>query len=340
MNLPKLDLLEIGSNNFEMIEFTLMRQLPNGEQRLGVYGVNVAKVREVVRLPPINPLASRVPGVAGVFELRGVPIPAINLCQVLGDPSQPMANDLQVIVAEFSMKRAGFIVNQTRCIRRVEWSKVMAPSSGESSFMTGMILRDDNEFLFILDLEKILTTLELAAADQPSGVGRYPLHGGMPMMMQQQLVQQMQPQMSVGPAHDTAPTAGQRGTVLIVDDSSIIRSNLKTVLSRAGFNVLIREDGESALEFLESYALDPAAAFKIDVVISDVEMPRMDGLTLVKRLRENPFFTTMPFILHSSLSNPATRESGLRAGANAYVVKSDANALVRQIEAFLQRSAA
>ena len=83
------DRLEVGSNAFELIEFSLDRILPDGTVTTGLYGVNVAKVREVVRMPPINPLSSSIRGVAGVFELRGVPIPAINLAIALGDQKAP-----------------------------------------------------------------------------------------------------------------------------------------------------------------------------------------------------------------------------------------------------------
>ncbi len=317
----KIDLLEIGSNNFEMIEFSLERQLPDGSTRTGIYGVNVAKVREVVRLPTINPLASSVKGIEGIFELRGVPIPAINLCQVLGDSPQPLSADLQIIVSEFSMKRAGFIVNQTKCIRRVEWSKVMAPSSGESSFMTGMVLRDDGEFLFILDLEKILAKLEMAASGRDGfmSAGRDQFIPNMDSHSQQ--------------------AAEKLGTILLVDDSSIIRSNLKTVLSRAGYRVILKEDGEKALHFLEDYANDFKSDERIDIVVTDVEMPRMDGLTLIDRMKKNPLLSSLPVLLHSSLSNPATQEAGLKAGANGYVVKSDPAELIKKIKHFLKAAA-
>ena len=113
-NRDMLNQFEIGGNFFELIEFSLVRHIGNNKVITGTYGVNVAKVREVVHLPDINPLASSQEGVAGVFELRGIPIPAINLCQILGDSYAPITKSQQIIVTEFSQKRAGFIVNSTR----------------------------------------------------------------------------------------------------------------------------------------------------------------------------------------------------------------------------------
>ena len=127
---PNMDLLnqfEIGGNFFELIEFSLIRHIGNNRVYKGTYGVNVAKVREVVHMPTINPLASSVPGVSGVFELRGIPIPAVNLPHILGDNIAPINQNQQIIVTEFSQKRAGFIVNSTHRIRRVSWIKYYLP---------------------------------------------------------------------------------------------------------------------------------------------------------------------------------------------------------------------
>ena len=128
--------IEVGGSVFELIEFTLKRRLPDGSFVDGLYGVNVAKVREVIRMPRINPLGSSVTGIPGIFELRGVPIPAVNLCKVLGDVSTDLQPEQQIIVAEFSNKRAGFIVSNTHRIRRVAWDQVLPPSSDAKSCMS------------------------------------------------------------------------------------------------------------------------------------------------------------------------------------------------------------
>lgn len=152
---------EESSSIFELIEFSLDRKLPDGSVTIGKYGVNVSKVREVVRMPTINPLTSSIKGFAGVFELRGIPIPAINLASALGDGDAPIRKNQQIIITEFNAKRAGFIVNSTERILRISWDKVLPPTADKNTFISGMTLIENKEFLFILDLEGILDDLEV-----------------------------------------------------------------------------------------------------------------------------------------------------------------------------------
>ncbi len=300
--------LELGGSVFELIEFALTRKI-NGQTIRGLYGVNVAKVREVVRMPKINSLASRHKGIAGLFELRGIPIPAINLAVTLGDETGEIRSNQQIIVTEFSQKRAGFIVDTTHRIRRIAWEKVLPPSADPSSCMSGMTLVEDNEFLFILDLEKILLNLEFGESYVNS-------HS-----------QSSQPQpygvLEVG--RDTRPMvpSGVEGhgniRILLIDDSAFIRSGCKQMLVKSGFQVVEAGDGAEALQMLEATTTDNG----FDLIVSDIEMPRMDGLSLTKKLREHPRFNEMPIILHTSLSGKANQVAGLAVGANGYVIKND-----------------
>lgn len=299
--------LEVGGHYFELIEFTLVRQTPNGEKIFGTYGINVAKVREVVQMPKINSLASRVPGIAGIFELRGIPIPAVNLCSVLGDHYSPVDEDQQIIVTEFSQKRAGFIVHATNRIRRVTWDKVLPPAADSSSAITGMILIENNEFLFILDLETIIAVLEKAAhgpkgSQQNPGPNEFNSPGRMP-------------------SYGGSPSGAG---VLIVDDSNLILGNLSRALSQAGFQVAIAHDGLEALSMLES----PGSEQAIQVIVTDIEMPQMDGISLVSRLRSNPRFTHTPIYLHSSLNDMGSKTLAEKAGANGYFVKNDIKTII------------
>ena len=300
----------------------------------GIYGVNVAKVREVVRMPRINPLASRIPGIAGIFELRGVPIPAIHLNHVLGDQMATIGAEQQIVVTEFSQKRAGFIVDQTHRIRRVEWSKVLPPSADAGSCMSGMILIEGNEFLFILDLEKILHNIEAEdGRGRPSApnfsvynyhqesAGETESHGDQP----------------VRKGKDPAPVKDLNAPgILVVDDSALVRNNLRNVLTREGFRVIEAENGSLALKRLEEIARGVNRKFgAINAVVTDVEMPLMDGLTLTTKIRENPNFMPLPVILHTSLSGDATAVAARTVGANAYVVKNDVRTLIETLREVL-----
>lgn len=316
-----LDQFEVGANYFELIEFSLIRHLPTGEVMKGIYGVNVAKVREVVHMPRINPLASAVPGIAGIFELRGVPIPAINLAHVLGDPVAPLKPTQQIIVTEFSQKRAGFVVNLTHRIRRVGWDKVLPPSSDHQSFISGMILIEENEFLFILDLEKILLEIEGGG----SGVGS---ERSRPTSQETNL-QTLADQMTKDPK---APG------ILFVDDSKLILSNVGKALVKMGYRVMFADNGASALKKLEQNYTTGDSFGRIDAVITDVEMPQMDGLTLVRKVRENPTFEGLPIILHTSLSGEATQAAGQAVGADGYVIKNDIPQLVQMLTKILREA--
>jgi len=304
--------LEVGSSCFELIEFALARRI-RGRLVRGIYGVNVAKVREVVRMPKINPLASRIKGVAGLFELRGIPIPAVNLSVALGDDEvEPQANQ-QIIVTEFSMKRAGFIVESTHRIRRVGWDKVLPPSADAGTCINGMTLIENNEFLFILDLERILLTLE---GENAPGIIAPSSHA------------------AVGAGHAQGAAGDAKGPrILLIDDSQFIRSGVRSALNRAGFRVTEAGDGAEGLRLLEQSVRDPEGVF--DLVVTDVEMPRMDGLSFTKRVRKNPDLAATPIILHTSLSGSANIAAGQSVGANGYVVKNDLRTLFEMMRGIL-----
>lgn len=307
-----------SGSHFELIDFTLNRHLPDGRVVAGTYGVNVVKVREVIHMPIINPLASNVPGIEGIFELRGVPIPAVNLCTILGDKRGDLSSDDQIIVTEFSHKRAGFIVHSTNRIRRVTWDKILPPSTDRASSMTGMMLIENNEFLFILDLERIIANLEAQA------YGRSAVNS-----------------MSSGAIHEESSALTSMVTparrpgypsILIVDDSSLILTNLSRTLNQEGYGVVIARNGLEGLQRLEE---SQTGAFRIDCIITDLEMPQMDGLTFLKRVRQDPFFNRVPMFLHSSLSDNSSQERAVRDGANGFFVKNDMSVIIQTLKAQL-----
>lgn len=311
----EIDNPEQSGTFFELIEFSLVRDI-NGAKTRGAYGVNVAKVREVVRMPQIVPVATKVQGLAGLFELRGVPIPAINLAKALGDNSVEYGQDHQIIVTEFSRKRAGFIVEQTKRIRRITWDKVLPPAADGGSCMSGMTLIENNKFLFILDLEKILIDLEAAAVGSNAMLSQLiggPIGNG-----------------GIGVAGMGAvsiePPPSAPG-LLLVDDSSFVRNSIKVALKREGFRVVTAENGKMALEMLERYARGDRRMGRIDAVVTDVEMPQMNGLMLTQKIREHAQLAAMPVILHTSLSGQANYDAGIKSGASGYVIKNDLRSL-------------
>ena len=314
-----------GTSSFEIIEFSLNRRLPNGKMMKGTYGLNVAKVREVLRMPKINPLASNITGYAGVFELRGVPIPAINLSLVLGDAEAPLSPDQWVIITEFSMKRVGLIVAATHKIRKLPWDKVLPPSIESGAFITGLTLIENNEFLFILDLEKIIMTLEGQAQAQ-----RHMSMGGSPAQ------QKSENQSTTGSSSDqTIVEDGPK--VLVVDDSNFILHHVKNNLQKFGYRVETASNGSEALKILESAFEDESSdTGMFDILVTDIEMPQMDGFSLIKAVRKNPLFRDLPIVVHSSISSSATMDAAKKAGANTYVVKSDVDVLHEKLKEFVK----
>jgi two-component system chemotaxis response regulator CheV len=329
---------------FELIEFSLDRNI-NGQNIKGIYGVNVVKVREVVRMPKINPLNCRIKGMAGVFELRGVPIPVVSLAAMLGDEGTRSIADQKIIVTEFGVKRAGFVVDATHRIRRVNWSQILAPSADAGSYITAMTLIENNEFLFILDFEKMLSDLDIAAVN--SGAQANPQSSSMPS---QEVMMAMAAQMAAqfanpganfsnpgatfsnpGVSANQAVAANDGPLVLLVDDSAFILKNTKIGLTRSGLNVITAIDGKEAMEILEKYASGNWKEKKLSAVITDIEMPQMDGFTLTKKIRAHDSLSQLPIIIHSSLSGQATQDTGVSLGANAYVVKNDIKHLVEAL---------
>ncbi|MCX6131085.1 MAG: chemotaxis protein CheW, partial [Proteobacteria bacterium] len=293
-----------------------LRRLPGGREIRGIYGVNVVKVREVVHMPRINPLSSSVPGIAGIFELRGIPIPAVNLCTVLGDYQSPITQDQQIIVTEFSQKRAGFIVNSTNRIRRVTWDKVLPPSADSSSSMTGMILIENNDFLFILDLEKIIVELEAKGHGREKEGSSHELNHSMTHS-------------PIANPHNNNPNAPG---ILLVDDSNLILNNITRALVNEGYRVIIAQNGIEALQKLEQSLQPRNNLGPIHVILTDVEMPQMDGISFVTRTRSFREFDKIPIYLHTSLSDTSSKEMGERAGANGYFVKNDLLTIIETLK--------
>lgn len=317
------EVLEVGSNLFELIEFAVtppksVESPLTGEQQIlkpSTFGVNVAKVREVIRLPQIVPCMTKCPEVMGVFNLRGLPVPVINLAMALGQPAEPITPSSQVIVTEFAKRIAGFVVSETRRIRRVSWDKVLPPSSEAFNSITGMMLIENNDFLFIIDFERILVEIEGKAAPQqaPSrGSDRGSSDGS---------------SQSAAPA--ASKPAGDQKMVLVVDDSSTARKAITDMLRSMNLDVIEYPNGEAAWQGLKS------GEAKVELIISDVEMPQLDGYSLVKRIREDGDLKKLPIILHSSLSGSVSEERALQAGANAYVTKFNKRGIVDALKSVM-----
>lgn len=297
-------LLEAGTNELEIVEFFLNEPSPaGGPCYVGHYGVNVAKVLEIIRMPKVTELPNvSHHSVLGAFNLRNHIIPLVDLSVWL-DKDRCDDEDSKVIVTEFNNVTTAFRVSGVNRIHRISWEDVEPPNRYVSAFsagtITGVVKREDR-IIFILDLEKIVSDLNPSL------------------------------RMRLDSAVDWEHGASFRA--LVADDSTLIREMLKDLLEKARFTVEVAHDGQEAWDRLvEIKALAEREARPItdylQVVITDIEMPRLDGHTLCRRVKEDPVLRKLPVILFSSLITDKLRHKGEAVGADDQISKPEVSHL-------------
>lgn len=290
---PGHDILEVGQNRMELVDFRLFRIDEEGEEREGIYGINVAKVIEIIKMPEdISETPNTSEFVEGMFNLRGSVVPLVNLPKWMGiaEPEELDRRNFKVIITEFNRIKVGFIVHETTKIRRVSWDDINAPElssvSSVDSKVTGIIKVENDELLLLLDFESIVDELGFYNKENREIDLEKDEFGG-------------------------------NRTVLIIDDSSSARKIVNNALIKEGFKTVLAENGKAALDVVYE------DKYKIDAIICDVEMPVMDGYTFTKTLKSDDKYKNIPVIMHSSLSGVENSDKGMRAGADYYVVKFD-----------------
>lgn len=305
-------LLNVNNNELEIIEFLIDEKLPDGNIYSGHYGINVAKVLEIIRLPTVTSVPSKHDAsVLGTFNLRGKVLPILNLAAWLGKEMASDENN-KVIVTEFSGVQAAFLVSTVTSIHRMTWDRIEPPNKYVQTYsresITGVV-RIQDRVLFILDMEKILASMDSSLDMAQVEVDTTPVEGA-------------------GEFH-----------LLVADDSSSLRHIIKSSLEKSGFQVTAVASGREAWEFLTK-ARDEAQSRQQDLtdlvhlVISDIEMPEMDGHELTAKIRENPGTHKLPVILFSSLITDALRDKGIKVGADRQVSKPDLpglNKIIREL---------
>ena len=306
-------LLETGTNELEIVEFYV-----NQDGYEGHYGLNVAKVVEIIRRQSITAMPEmRHPAVLGAFSHRnGRIVPMIDMAKYLG--STPIANeDAKVIVTEFNTVYTGFLVSGVNRIYRLSWTDVEAPGNFlqniSKSSITGVVRLEDR-VIFLLDLEAIVAELN------PSMAIRYPEED-------QHFLKEGSPQ-----------------EVLHVDDSSSIRGLVAYLLAKEGrFTLTQKVNGEEAWHYLlelkqhceesgESIAKYCAG------IISDIEMPSMDGLALCKHIKEDPVLKRIPVAIFSSMINEPLARKCASVGADAQFTKPDLKALSDKLDMLIKET--
>lgn len=290
-------LLESGTNELEIVEFFIDEVGHDGKVYTGYYGVNVAKVLEIIRLPKVTEMPeARHPCLLGAFNLRTRIVPLIDLSIWLGKTMAETSSP-KVIVMEFNYLTNSFLVSGVNRIHRLSWEQVEPPGGHLSHFsegsITGMVKFDDR-IILLLDMEKIVADLNP----------------------------------SLGMLVEEPPTIKVQGDqpirVLFADDSSMIRKTLTRGLEQVGFEVTVVSDGKQAWDHLTELKTRignrPITEF-LNVIISDIEMPVMDGHNLTKRIKADPVLKELPVLLFSSLITDALRHKGESVGADDQIAK-------------------
>jgi len=305
------DVLKVGSNEMELVDFRILKQ---DEDKVyeGIYGVNVAKVREIIKIPKLTELPGVPDYIEGIFDLRGVVIPVVNLAKWM-KIKEPDSGNLKprVIITEFSDILIGFIVHEAKRIRRISWNDIEPASfvagmgALDKSQITGVTRIENDEVLLILDLESVVQELGIY---QPTTDA------------DEQLIEKM------------------AGTALILDDSLTARKLVHDALVRMGMKVLEAKDGIEGLqrlnEMYDIYGKDLSKELKI--IISDVEMPKMDGFHFAANVKEDDRFSSIPIVFNSSISDHFSELRGKEAGGEAYLTKFDASVFYKEISKVLK----
>jgi len=298
--------LKVGSNEMELVDFRIFKQ-EDDKVYEGIYGVNVSKVREIIKMPKLTELPGTPEFIEGIFDLREVVIPVVNLAKWMGilEPEEAVENS-RVIITEFNNVLIGFIVHEAKRIRRISWSDIepasfISSSSGlESNKITGVTKIEGDNVLLILDLESVVQDLGLYEPDT-----------------------------------ENAPQEidSFNGLALVLDDSATARKIVKEALQKMGMSVVEAMDGEEGLSKLNdlyvTYGEDLANHLKI--IISDVEMPRMDGFHFAAKVKEDERFDNVPIVFNSSISDHFSEGRGLEAGGEAYLVKFQASSFYDEV---------
>jgi two-component system, chemotaxis family, chemotaxis protein CheV len=307
-------LLESGSNELEIVTFRLDEIGADGTTTPCYFGVNVAKVREIIRLPHIFKAVNSHPSIMGMIKLRDKVITVINLATVLGKDVGGITAE-HVVVLEFNNIVVGMLVQSVSRIYRISWEDVEPPARfGENLYVTGMIKKEDF-IIFLLDFEKVIG--EICCEDI--------LHQVDDSLIAQAVI----------------PFDRSAKRVLIVDDSTFIRQALGSTLRSAGYVVEESENGEVAWETISRKlsacrAAGNSITDELSLVVTDVEMPQMDGLHLTTKVRKEKDLDNLPVIIFSSLASEDNIRKWRNLGANDILTKPDLPNLVSVVDNLVQ----
>ncbi|MBI4983854.1 MAG: chemotaxis protein CheV [Rhodocyclales bacterium] len=300
-----------GTNKLEILLFSLGVDSRTGRRE--TFGINVFKVREVMRTPPITAAPDMQSSVKGMVSLRGILVPVVDLAEYVG--MQPESPRDIMIVTEYNGHTQGFLVEAVDTILRLDWSQMRVPPEMLTANLGGLVTAvtelADGRLVMMLDVERVLA--ETAKQDD-----EYKFTA-------------------------IKPINRDDLTVVFADDSSVARSQIERTLNVLGIKFIAAINGRNAwdeLQKIASYA-DSTGRKVCDIVqlvLTDVEMPEMDGYILTKNIKSDPHFAGIPVIMHSSLSSMSNMQLGKSVGVDEYVPKFEPQRLAETLTRLLLRT--
>lgn len=291
----------VGQNRLELLLFSL------GDRQL--YGINVFKVKEVLQCPHLSEIPKRNPVVRGVAHIRGGTIPIMDMRQATGSSRQENIQQCFVIITEYNRSTQGFLVSSVERIVNMNWGAIHPPpkGAGKDSYLTA-VTEVDGRLVEIIDVEKILAEVS-------------PL----PTEVSEELIQ------------EASVSKGVNKHVLIVDDSAIARKQIQKVVQSMGVRTTVLTNGQEALDFLNAMVAEGKDPMKeLLMVISDIEMPEMDGYTFTAEVRASPKLSQMHIVLHTSLSGIFNEVMVKKVGADDFLAKFHPDELAKRVSSRIQ----
>lgn len=287
----------VGQNRLELLLFKL-----GTRQR---YGINVFKVKEVLQCPTLTAMPKRHPFIRGIAHIRGSTISVIDMSLATGGRAIQDIENCFIVIAEYNRSIQGFLVSSVERIVNVNWEAIQPPptGSGKASYLTA-VTEIEKELVEILDVEKILDEINPVSTDVSADV-----------------------------IHEETAQANIGRAIMIADDSSVARNQIKRALAPLNMEIHLARDGKEALEQLRELAAQHKPLHEwMPVLISDIEMPEMDGYTLTAELRNDPDLNKLHIILHTSLSGVFNEAMVSKVGANNFIPKFNPDELAEAVQ--------
>ncbi|MBQ8841272.1 MAG: chemotaxis protein CheV [Ruminiclostridium sp.] len=296
-------LLESGTNELELLEFFVGNE---------DYGINIAKVSEILTYREVTPMPSTPDEVEGVVMPRDKLITVVDLHKVLDIP-QPVVNNGLLIVCEFNQLDSAFHVSTVKGIQRISWSNIEKPPTVANNSQKGVatgIAKVDGKIIIILDFEKIIADLNCSAGLDSSGIEKL----------------------------EKSEEVDYNAKIVIAEDSPLLNQLVVNAFTKAGFhNILSFSNGQEAWNYISSYADSDDVTSHISLLVSDIEMPQMDGHRLTKLIKDHRNLNKIPVFLFSSLIDDQMKLKGKSVGADEQFSKPQIGGLIQAVMAVLKK---